>query len=158
MSLRFSPSLYLILVCKDIVTVWQYLSDLVFEKLRDESCGEAEHKNLPHSHAQSAIGLGAQRSQAVIYLVLRSSFLCQRHRRRHAHCQLITLPIEHAAFLDHGPYPWLHQMLNLVLIRRRQMRTHGTLMARDHNATPPGRFLLVDQVLDMDALLVAFLA
>src|SRR5579871_3705660 len=135
MSLRFSPSLYLILVCKDIVTVWQYPSDFVSEKLRDESCGEAEHKNLPHSHTQSATDLEASTVASHIYLVLRSRLLCQRHRRRHAYCQMITTHIIHSAFLDHGPYPWLHQMLNLILICRRQMCTHRTLMTRDHNAT-----------------------
>src|SRR5271154_3999408 len=95
---------------------------------------------------------------SLIYLVHRSSLLRQRHRRRDAHCQMITTHIIHSAFLDHGPYPWLLQMLNLILIRRRQMRTHRALMTRDNNATLPRRFLLVDPVLNMDALLFAFLA
>lgn len=48
-------------------------------------------------------------------------------------------------------------MFNLILIRRRQMRAHGAMVAGDHHATSPRRLLLIDPVLDVNALLLASL-
>lgn len=49
-------------------------------------------------------------------------------------------------------------MLNLVLICRGQMRAHGPMVARYNHPTFARGLFLVDPVLDMDTLLLAFLA
>jgi hypothetical protein len=92
------------------------------------------------------------------YLVLRRSLLRQRHRRRHAYRQVVPSHIVHPRLLHHRPYPRLLQVLDLILIRRRQMRAHRPMVSRDHYPTSPRRLLLVDSILNMNALLLTFLA
>ena len=71
---------------------------------------------------------------------------------------MVPADVVHPRLLYHGPYPRLPEVLDLVLVRGREVRAHGPVVSRDHHAAPARRLLLVDPVLDVDALLFALLA
>jgi len=71
---------------------------------------------------------------------------------------VISTHVVDLGLVYHRPYPRLLQMLNLILVRRRQIRAHGPMMSRNNHPTLPCRLLLVHTVLDVDTLLRAHLA
>ena len=79
-------------------------------------------------------------------LILRRRLLRQRHHGRHAHRQMISADIVHLRLLHHLPHLRLLQVLELVLVRSRQMRAHAAVMARDDDATATRRLCVVDAV------------
>lgn len=64
---------------------------------------------------------------------------------------MVATNVVHLSILDQAPDLGLLQVIESIVVRGTQIRAHAPVVARNHDATPPGGLRLLDAVLDTEA-------
>ena len=134
-SVVLSPCGGFVLVAEDVIAKGEDLGKGILEELRNEASGQGEHEGL--------VGL--------------SGVLGEGHSCGHAYCQVIATDIEDGGGFDLGPDLRFLQVSEFVVVGGGQVSKHSAVVISDYHATFAGG-LAVNMVLDVEALLGAFLA